>query len=100
MRTTISSLIYMHPVYIRPQTYVSFSAQSRTQKVIKGDLNLKAVTPHTSLVGLDKFPAVRFALSRCRSDEAVIPSLLGLGAGATWLQVVGIQGVHFLDCSI
>lgn len=65
------------------QTYVSFSVQSRTQKVIKGDLNLKAVTPHTSLVGLDKFPAVRFALSRCRFDETVIPSLLGLRAGAT-----------------
>lgn len=46
-------------------------------------LNLKTVTPHTSLVSFDKVPAVRFALSRNRLDETVISSLLGLRAGAT-----------------
>lgn len=63
-------------------------------------LNLEAVTPHTSLVSLDKVPAVRFALSRSRLDETVIPGLLGLRAGATRLQVVGVQGIHFLGCGV
>lgn len=83
MRTTISALIYMHPVYLRPQTYISFSLQSNPKRRRKIVLNLEAVTPHTSLVSLDKVPAVRFALSRSRLDETVIPGLLGLRAGAT-----------------